>query len=246
MWMKWRRTDAALRLVDGIVRKGDFVIDIGAAEGLYSARLSQLVGRKGRVYAFEPNPVHRAQLDGLSTDRTNVTVYGAGLSDQSGEAELHIPVVHDEQLHGLGSISVPAARASVEHRVVSIPLKRLDDVVSADLPPVAFVKCDVEGHELAVLHGAEETLRRSRPTVFIEIEQRHQDADIQTTFDHFGRLGYTGYSLHAGGLRPLEEFRVERDQLALLGPDSAEIPPSGYIHNFLFVAPDADVSRLLA
>ena len=233
-WLRYRRHDPSLRLIDGLVHRGDLVLDIGAAEGFYAARFSQLVGRRGRVLAFEPNPEQFARLEAVSARRRNVTAHHMALSDHAGDAQLHVPVLDSEQRLGLGSLAVPAGRADIEHRVVSIRVDRLDAVLSGELPPLAFVKCDVEGHEFAVLRGAEETLRRSHPAIFVEIEQRHQDAPIQRTFDYLHGLGYVGQSVHDGQLAPLEEFSVERDQLAFLGPSFREILPPGYVHNFLF------------
>jgi hypothetical protein len=79
----------------------------------------------------------------------------------------------------------------------------------------------------------------------VEIEQRHQDAKIEATFDYLAHLGYAGYALHSDGLGPLEEFSVETDQLAYLGPEFEEIPPYGYVHNFLFVPPTPEVTQRL-
>ena len=127
-----------------------------------------------------------------------------------------------------------------------MPVARLDSVL-ADAGPVGLIKCDVEGHELAVLRGAEGVLRGSRPALLVEIEERHPDADVQATFDYLLGLGYAGYAVHADGLRPLDEFDIERDQLAFLGEDF--IPygvERGYVYDFLFVRPGTDVARLLA
>ena len=49
-------------------------------------------------------------------------------------------------------------------------MRRLDDLALGD---VGFVKIDVEGHELAVLRGAAETLQRNRPPLLVEAEERH-------------------------------------------------------------------------
>jgi FkbM family methyltransferase len=243
--MRWRWSDYAIRVLEKMVDPGDVVIDIGAEEGFYAMRLSQLVGRRGRVYAFEPNPLAFRRLEAVTASRRNLSAHPVALSDHAGKAELHIPVVNGQDRYGLGSISVPAARADVPHRVLQVTLVRLDTVLSDESRPVAFIKCDVEGHEFAVLRGGEETLRRWLPRLFVEIEQRHQDAEIQRTFDFLIRLGYTGYALHQDCLRPLEEFSVERDQLAFLGPEFEEIPPPGYVHNFLFVPPTPEVSQRL-
>jgi FkbM family methyltransferase len=38
------------------IKEGDIVVDIGANQGQYTIFLSKLVGQKGKVYAFEPDP----------------------------------------------------------------------------------------------------------------------------------------------------------------------------------------------
>jgi hypothetical protein len=43
---------------------------------------------------------------------------------------------------------------------------------SLDLPACHFVKADVEGMELSVLRGAEQTLRRHRPLLYVENDRQ--------------------------------------------------------------------------
>jgi hypothetical protein len=100
-----------------------------------------------------------------------------------------------------------------------------------------------------VLRGGDSLLRRDRPAILVEIEQRHQETDIQHTFDYLAGLGYVGYALRIGGLRPIAEFNVHHDQLGLL-PQSfvteASAIPRGYVNDFVFVRPGVDVTQLLA
>ncbi|HUZ11388.1 MAG TPA: FkbM family methyltransferase [Caulobacteraceae bacterium] len=72
-------------------------------------------------------------------------------------------------------------------REISVPVARLDDF---QLPPIGFIKIDVEGHEEAVLQGARETIGRNRPALMIEIEERHNRGAIERVFDHFRSDGY--------------------------------------------------------
>ena len=245
----WKRSrgDYALRVTEALVREGNVVLDIGASWGLYASRLARMAGPTGRVHAFEPLPVNWGSLEAIALGAPNVAIHRVALSDHNGEARLYIPVAEGRRIVTRASFAIPPDRSSVRHEVVPVRAARLDEVLGGAGPPVAFIKCDVEGHELAVLRGAETTLRRSLPALLVEIEQRHQTGDVRETFGYLAGLGYEGYSVRADGLRPLEQFDLEREQLAFLGPEYlAGDKPEGYTNDFLFVRPGTDLRRLLA
>ena len=50
-------------------------------------------------------------------------------------------------------------------------LSTIDHQVALGYKPPEFIKIDVEGHELQVLQGARETLKRYRPTLIFETTQ---------------------------------------------------------------------------
>jgi hypothetical protein len=62
-----------------------------------------------------------------------------------------------------------------------VPIARLDAVIDQD---VAFVKIDVEGHELNVLNGAIELLERCQPVFLVEAAGRrpHERAVLRQQF----------------------------------------------------------------
>ena len=104
------------------------------------------------------------------------------LSDRPGVTELFVPT------GGSGSegrSTVEPRVASGERSKVEVKLTPLDDL---DLHDVAFVKIDVEGHELPVLRGAKRTLTQQRPVVLIEIEQRG-DVAVRDVVDHLVEQG---------------------------------------------------------
>jgi hypothetical protein len=160
---------------------------------------------------------------------------------------LRRPVASPRAIHPMASLGVPRNRTDAAHETVGVEVQRLDDALGPDAErPISFVKCDVEGHELAVLRGADAVLAR-RPAILIEVEQRHQDTPIEEVFEHLETRGYDGYIVRDGSLRPIAEFDVERDQLAFLKPNAIfSAAPAGYLHNFLFVAAGSDVSSLMS
>jgi FkbM family methyltransferase len=240
-----RRGEMSFRILRALVKPGDIVVDIGASTGLYTFELARLVGPSGRIHAIEPDPPSVARLENMRHARPNITVYPVALSDRRGVATLHVPVVSGLRIAALASLSVPSWRAGIDHVAVTVDLEPLDSILPADGRPVSFVKIDVEGHELAVLRGATATLR-TLPAMLVEIEQRHQETDIRSTFDLIRTLGYVGYGIGPRTLIPLDEFDVARDQLAFVTGEEAQCHgmPSGYIHDFLFVRPGTDVLSL--
>jgi FkbM family methyltransferase len=238
--IKRRRGDRALSLVERLVGPGDHVVDAGANWGLFTARLAELTGPTGRVTAFEPNREHLETLGAIAARHPWVTLHAAALSAEPGTAELAVPVHEGRELNALASLEPPAAADGVRFERRPIEVTTLDAALGEDARPVRFVKCDVEGHELEALRGGERMLRRDRPAVLVEAEQRHQRAGASVTevLDYLTSLGYRGSCLREHGLAPVEGFDVERDQLAHLRDASfvAHDMPAGYVNNFLFRA----------
>jgi FkbM family methyltransferase len=195
------RLEAELVHLDRITRGGAVAVDIGANQGLYSYALSK---RFQKVLAFEPNV---GLADDLERHRPrNVAVHNVALSSAAGELELFIPLVNGVEQHGWASFNrenLPGAR---DFRILRVQVRPLDDF---SLVGVGFVKIDVEGHELAVLQGAMDTLRRNRPTVLIEVKSVNREA----VFDLFAELGYTAFQMHRSELIPVrrEDARAEEN-----------------------------------
>jgi FkbM family methyltransferase len=241
-----RRGSIECRVVDLLVRRGDTAVDVGTNWGLFSYRLRRLVGPEGHVYGFEPSPAMEPALRRLARLQ-NVTVERVGLSDHEGRAELRIPVVGG-RLDDYRAHVVPAPAVAADGVTFAVQVARLDDFLPFEGPAVSFIKCDVEGYELAVLRGACETLRRSRPRLLVEIEQRHTQTDVAETFALMRQQSYQGYMLARRGLRPIEMFDVRRDQLDLLDGDHGQ-PLCGYVNQFLFLPverPAPELAPLLA
>ena len=74
-----------------------------------------------------------------------------------------------------------------------MPVTTLDDFFAGRSLQPNFLKIDVEGHELAVLQGARQTLKKHRPTILVECEARHRpDGDVRPVFEFLQSLGYGG------------------------------------------------------
>ncbi|MFI1992083.1 FkbM family methyltransferase [Actinoplanes sp. NPDC020271] len=176
-----RYLDGELHTIGGLVRPGDVCLDIGSAAGLYSRLLSDLVGPDGAVHSAEPLPFgHPFWTRVLGAQRrANVHHRTVALGAEPGRAAMRVPYTAagpatsrsflDWKSRGVGSND-----EFTRHEDVVVEVTTVDELVAqARLHRLDFVKIDVEGGELHVLHGAAETVDKFRPVMFIEIEERH-------------------------------------------------------------------------
>jgi FkbM family methyltransferase len=153
----------------GIVepRSGDVVLDCGAYRGETALWFARLVGKEGRVVAFEPaahnlQGLQRNLARNRSVEMAPVTVMECAVSSLAG-------VLHFNAQAG-GSSRVDAESTE------SVPAVTVDDVVGEQhLGRVDFIKMDIEGGEVDALRGAEETLKRFTPRLAISVYHRAHD-----------------------------------------------------------------------
>lgn len=144
------------------VRAGSVVYDVGAHVGFYTLLASELVGDKGRVFSFEPNPRNIAYLRKHMdlNHRNNIQIFETAVSEKTGS---HFFSVEENSFYGKISKD-----GQLEVKTVA-----LDDLVDGEkLLPPDVVKIDVEGAELAVLRGAAGILRKYRPVLFLSTHGR--------------------------------------------------------------------------
>src|SRR5262245_11389356 len=147
------------RLIRSLLRKGDTVLDIGANCGWYSTLFSELVGLEGAVYAFEPNSKAVQMLTATASNYQSLKVIAAALSDREGSAQLYVPV--DGVKASLGDVRE-------EQVVQTCAVTTLDAFLKSQGARVAaFVKCDAEGAEMAILRGATNILANDQPPVWM-------------------------------------------------------------------------------
>jgi FkbM family methyltransferase len=244
LWLRWhlmRRPKSAeqeLTALDKIVPKGAVTVDVGANCGLYTRELARL---SRKVHAFEPS--HKMADLLRQTSAPNVCVHEMALSNKSGEADLLVPQDDDRLIFGLASLESGVADQSRKMVSMKVATERLESVIDED---VAFVKIDVEGHELNVLDGASGLLEKYQPVCLVEAEDRHRPQATSKVFDFFQQRAYRGFFLKDGVVTPVEEFDADamQDVDALL-PNGGRKPGQIYVNNFFFFPRHIDGESVL-
>jgi FkbM family methyltransferase len=197
------RAEVDLPFLKRVVGRGACVVDAGASIGLYTKFLSALVGPEGRVVSVEPVPETYDVL--VSNVRrlalANVEALNCALSDTDGLLEMEVPLWPGggENLYEARA-AAPGAGSGL--RRVTVPSRRLDTLLPDR--PVAFVKCDVEGHELRALAGAAGTVTRSRPAWLLEVwgDPDQPGSHAHRVFEAMAALGYSAHCYDGARLEP--------------------------------------------
>ncbi|GAA3459912.1 FkbM family methyltransferase [Saccharothrix longispora] len=188
-----------------VVRPGDVCLDVGAALGLYTVTLSRLVGPHGTVHSVEPLLFAHPALSYLLRPREarNVVRHSVALGVSEGQHVMSVPVRHGTPVTGrsfltAGADGLGSNEEFTEHVEVLVRTDTLDRFCRANaIERLDFVKADVEGAELRVLEGGAETIERLRPTLLLEVEERHVLRFGYRARDVQDWLAERGYSMHA-------------------------------------------------
>ena len=225
------------KIVQSLVRKGDWAIDVGANIGYYSILFANLVGSFGRVHAYEPNPKIRALLSKsvmMNYFQDRVRLSGVALSDRTGTAVFNV----SETIAGGSSLLDSAFEhasfgidpENISYSTMQVDTQRLDELFDPAIP-VRLLKIDVEGAEAQVFEGADALLKnRTVDVVMFEtlneslgLERKLMRAVVAKVTDQYG---YRLYSLRRGFLSPCSvidwEFGRYRTYF-LISPDAQDI-----------------------
>jgi FkbM family methyltransferase len=175
-------------------------VDVGANFGYFTCLAGSKIGTgdRGQVFAFEPNPRLLPLLRdncAINWSMAPIQIHGCAVGLHRGTASLSIP---SSRAANASLTSLSGDGESVEVDVVSL------DEALRDGPQVDLLKIDVEGHEMAVLLGARQVIKRS-PRLRIVMEwSAVQMQDAGTTADDaigvIRELGLIPRAIPASGL----------------------------------------------
>ncbi|MEM9284210.1 MAG: FkbM family methyltransferase [Verrucomicrobiota bacterium] len=218
--------EAELGVVELLVKPGQTVLDIGANFGLFTRFLSEAVGAKGHVFSFEPTNDMFAVLEHniQALNFANVTASKLALSDAAGRSTIYIPRRADgtlnhyeasvELLEGMGDI--------VEDEIEQITLDQF--CKARGIEAVDFIKCDVEGHELAVLAGGKNFFTSCRPPILLEVNEPLDDGGHGSQVRELVEaLGYTIHTCSGAKIVPWKAGEVRVNYLLLPPERAAEL-----------------------
>ena len=138
-----------IELLQKYLKPGDSVLDIGANIGFYALIISQLVGKKGKVFCFEPDVKNFNHLQKATKKINNIFVNQLAVSSKTGIIKIYT----SKSLN----VDHRTYKPDVYDKEFDIRAVSIDDFLPKDTK-VDFIKMDIQGFEMQALKGMINTL----------------------------------------------------------------------------------------
>jgi FkbM family methyltransferase len=167
------------------LRDGMNFYDVGANIGFFSLMAACMVSRSGSVLSFEADPEVASRLrENLIYNKfMEVLVEETAVWSEPTTVSFVRVDRNNSPDRGLGHVSTTNSSAS---NIISVEAISLDQFVLSHSAP-DFLKCDVEGAEVAVFQGPEGLLREKHPILLVEM---YSSEDHRVLTQKFSQLGY--------------------------------------------------------
>jgi len=161
-------------IYERFTNKADLIVDCGAHIGFFTIKMTKM---RRKVIAIEPHPTNLLFLKEniRKNEVKNVTVVEKAVGDKKGKAEFFFGNSFDT-----GSLRFPS-KSSIE-----VEVDTLDSICKElNVSGIDLLKIDVEGAELDVLKGAEESLKFTK-NIAMELHYEGEDEEIRRFLEERG------------------------------------------------------------
>jgi FkbM family methyltransferase len=208
----------------GLIKKrpelfqGGHILDIGANIGYTSTLFSKVVTPGFKIYAFEPEKTNFIQLNQIIDNwkvKSKIIPLHAAVGTTDGTVELW----YNENHHGDHRVVTKEyGEAGIDLMKVSVvEMRCIDSFVKSEMieSAIKFIKIDVQGYELPVCLGMEQTLAaNSNAVVAIEYAPSSISElgfEPKKLLDFFQDKNYFMYLLgRSGNLKPMQDEAIEK------------------------------------
>lgn len=201
------KEDSSLPFLEYAPLKKGVFIDIGANIGQTSLNLSKKLGTiPHTVLAFEPFPstFNKLETNIRLNSFSSIKIFNVALGNEKKTIEMEMSCPTNS-----GGYKISPKNSSFKDQLVQVNQEKLDDYYSLE-DLINFIKIDVEGYEMEVLKGAEQIIKKHKPVLVIELNDKsliNQNSSAKQVCQFIKNLGYEFiYDLSTNKQIELEEL----------------------------------------
>jgi len=164
-----RYEEGTVKVFKSVLRKGMTVFDIGACTGYYSLIASKIVGKEGKIFAFEPHPINYEWLKkSIKVNNfTNIIPINKAVLDRKGIIKL---------FYSTNNIADHSIVITENRDYIEVETITLDEFCEENNIFPDVVKMDIEGAELLALRGMRKTIKKcDNLKMFVEFEYNKEE-----------------------------------------------------------------------
>lgn len=182
---------AATAIIDKYTQEGMTVLDVGANNGCHTLHFAKLVGKMGKVIAFEPmsEAILRLKCNMELNDFDNIVVEKIALSNVNKKKQ---------SAYFRTSWTLDGSKLNIAGNKEDVDFFTLDEYVkNKRLDKIDFIKLDVDGYEYKVLSGGRNSIKRFTPIILVELGKytlKEAGDSLEDLIDLLASLGYSFYS----------------------------------------------------
>ncbi|MCW3168058.1 FkbM family methyltransferase [Chryseobacterium sp. 09-1422] len=223
-----RNVEPELVWIKEYLNSNAVIFDIGANVGTFLYQFENKLKHQN-IYAFEPNKKLNIRLKRLFP---SMNISSVALSDENTTAEFKVPIIKGKMVASRGTLNTSYKEKDEENSYTeTVEVVKLDEwAKSKNIQKIDFIKIDVEGNEMKTLFGGKETIQKFRPTLMVEMEQRHHDQPIWNEISEVESWGFDANYLNR------KTFTLEKLTEEILTKNiSDEKNKTDYINNIIFL-----------
>jgi FkbM family methyltransferase len=193
-------------LIKKILKENCVAFDVGANIGAHALIMGKLVGKNGKIFAFEPHPeISKRLSNNIKLNHLdNIRIFQIALSNKPGRTILYS---FNEETADKGSSSLYEKTYQNLSNKFEVKVSTIDEI--ADKEEVAkldLIKIDTRGSDFPVMLGAEKSIKKFKPHIIFEYNQKNWSIAgfvWKNAVEFFNKNGYGLYLINKNGVCPI-------------------------------------------
>lgn len=156
------------KLISKLLKKGMTCLDIGGNIGYYVLLENKILNGEGKIIAIEPSPDNFKQLmRNLELQKTKIVdAYNLAAGNKDGNLKF---LIYEDASNSC--MIIPEGQESRwPGQIIEVPVRKMDNFLEKlGVTKIDFIRMDVEGYEKHVLEGLKNTIKKSKPVIYVEV-----------------------------------------------------------------------------
>ena len=156
------------KLISKLLKKGMTCLDIGGNIGYYVLLENKILNGEGKIIAIEPSPDNFKQLmRNLELQKTKIVdAYNLAAGNKDGNLKF---LIYEDASNSC--MIIPEGQESRwPGQIIEVPVRKMDNFLEKlGVTKIEFIRMDVEGYEKHVLEGLKNTMKKSKPVIYVEV-----------------------------------------------------------------------------